>query len=65
VPPGAGKETAHRLDPRIISGQRTAQHLWLSSVRQIPYHQHDPKTVSATDFVDAAKPIEIVETISP
>jgi hypothetical protein len=34
-------------------------------VRQIPYHQHDPKTVSAADFVDAAKPIEIVETISP
>jgi hypothetical protein len=33
-------------------------------VRQIHYHQHDPKTVPATDFVDAAKPIEIVESIS-
>jgi hypothetical protein len=65
VPRSAGKDTTHRLDPRIIPGQPAAQHPWLSSLSKIPYDQHDPETIPATDLVDAAEPIEIVETVSP
>ena len=57
------KTPLHRVDPRIIAGQRTAQHPRLGPLGQIPYDQNHPQTIPPTDLVDTAEPVEIVETI--
>ena len=63
VPASPGEDATDGVDPRIGSGQRAAQHSRLGSSRQIPYHENHPQAVPATDLIDAAEPIEIVEPI--
>ena len=45
MPRRTGKDTSHDVEPRIIAGQRAAQHPRLGPLGQIPQHQNHPQTI--------------------
>ena len=63
MPRRTGKDTLYRVDPRIIARQRATQHPRLGPLGQISQYQNHPQTITPTNFINTAEPVEIVETI--